>query len=380
MITLLSLLLSAVLVLCFVLLRQLNDIKASHLRALDRAKADRDEAVAAADASLDAVIQSMEEGFLLLDESGHVRSANHSLQLMFALNTDPAGLTVMEALRSHQIHEIVQRTLTDASPASAEIETRGRHYQVNSARIGSGAGAVLVFHDITRLKHLEETRREFVANVSHELRTPLSIVKGYAETLASGEIGVADTRKFAATIEKHADRLTALVDDLLAIAGLESGRMTLHMQPMTLHGAVEHVCQELATKATARGVRLTNRVSPDQQIHADAQRMQQVLTNLIDNAIKYGSADGEVIISAEARGDEVCILVSDDGPGIPVDARDRVFERFYRLDKARSREEGGTGLGLAIVKHIALAHGGRAWVEESPSGGARFGVGLPRLG
>ena len=221
---------------------------------------------------------------------------------------------------------------------------------------------------------LFRSRREFVANVSHELRTPLSMIKGYVETLIDGAKDKPEVAtKFLQTIEKHADRLTYLIEDLLTISRLESGQLVMNLQRADLHGIAEHVVTDLGDRAVAKQVKLLNQVPVGLAAQADGERLRQVLFNLVDNAIKYGRTDGNVVIGGrKAEQPEVELWVRDDGPGIPPEAQPRVFERFYRVDKARSRDDGGTGLGLAIVKHIVQSHGGEVWVESEPGQGATF--------
>lgn len=365
------------------LIRRLN---AEHERALQRQAQQHGHRLSQETARSDAMINSMVEGLLLLDANGRVLMANAAMERLFHLGGQIRGRTVMEALRLHQVQELVQRTLVEGRVIEVEIAQTalggsGRHFMVNSACVtnteGAAQGVVLVFHDITRLKRLEETRKEFVANVSHELRTPLSIIKGYAETLATLPAEPESTRKFAGIIERHSDRLTLLVEDLLTIAGLESGQMAISWQELELRRLTQRVMDELVSKADARGVVLENAVPEKVGVSADLGRLQQVLTNLVDNAIKYGSEDGRVWVEAAQHDEETVISVNDNGPGIPAEARERVFERFYRVDKARSRDQGGTGLGLSIVKHIVQAHGGRVWVEASDMGGAKFCLTLP---
>jgi two-component system phosphate regulon sensor histidine kinase PhoR len=238
-------------------------------------------------------------------------------------------------------------------------------------------GTILVFHDLTRLKQLESARKEFVANVSHELRTPLSLIKGYVETLLDGarnnpEVAV----KFLQTIDRNAERLKLLIEDLLTISELESGKVTLNLQAVELVPLVEKVFGDLKNRAAARNVTLLNQI-PDLTVRADPDRLEQVLGNLIDNAIKYGKAGGVVATGGRVQEGQLEVFVQDDGPGIPAEALDRVFERFYRLDKARSREQGGTGLGLSIVKHIVQSHGGKVWAKSQPGQGGCFCFTLP---
>jgi len=294
---------------------------------------------------------------------------------------------VMEALRLHQAQELVNRTLLDGQVQEFELDLPGldgnRSLQVNSAVVlgpdGRQQGMIVVCHDLTRLKQLENTRREFVANVSHELRTPLSMIKGYVETLIDGAKDNPEVAtKFLQTIEKHADRLTYLIEDLLTISRLESGQVLMNFQRAELHGVADRVLSDLESRAAAKQVTLRNEVPAEFAAHADAERLQQVLFNLVDNAIKYGRTGGSVVIGAR-RNDkkQIELWARDDGPGIPLEAQTRVFERFYRVDKARSRDAGGTGLGLAIVKHIVQSHGGEVWVESEPGKGAMFCFTLP---
>jgi len=254
--------------------------------------------------------------------------------------------------------------------------------QLNVAAITSvdrrRLGTILVFHELTRMKQLERIRQEFVANVSHELRTPLSHVKGYVETLLSGaKDDPAVTTRFLQTIERNAGRLQLLIEDLLTISELESGRVKLNFQTLSLRKIAYKLCEDFKTRAAARTITLVNEV-PEFLVRADASRVEQVLSNLLDNAIKYGRPGERVTLGARASGaTEVEVFVQDDGPGLPPEALERVFERFYRVDKARSREQGGTGLGLAIVKHIVQSHGGRVWAQSEPGRGATFFFTLP---
>ena len=236
-----------------------------------------------------------------------------------------------------------------------------------------------MIHDLTQLRQLEAVRQEFVANVSHELRTPLSLIKSAAETLIDGGKDEPDSLlRFLQIIDKNANRLTLLIDDLLMLSTLDSGNIRLALQSVSLRLAVQEAGDDLRGRASARGVAIKNKVDAALIVQADPDRLRQVLSNLIDNAIKYGRIEGEVVISARAldtRRIEIC--VQDDGPGIPADACARIFERFFRGDKARSREQGGTGLGLAIVQHVVQAHGGEVRVESAPGAGARFSFTLP---
>ena len=332
-----------------------------------------------------ALFDSMIEGLLLLDENGKVRLANRAFASLFEITTDIRGKTVLEVLRQHELTELLARVAAEKQVDGYELKLGGlnEHWlQVNAAAIagagGEQQGTLLVFHDLTRLKQLERTREEFVANVSHELRTPLSLIRGYVETLLDGAKDNPEVAtKFLETIHRNSGRLQFLIEDLLTISELESGRLKMNLQPVSLQPLVEKVLEDFKTQAAARRVTLLNEL-PELTAQADANRLHQLLGNLVGNAIKYGRPDGSVRVSASRTDDGMIqVCVRDDGPGIPAESLDRVFERFYRVDKARSREQGGTGLGLAIVKHIVQGHGGRVWVESEPGQGAAFFFTLP---
>ena len=331
------------------------------------------------------LFNSMLEGLLLLDRSRKIYLANRSFKNLFGVKTELRGKTVMEVLRLHELAELVERAEAEKQVFDYELklpELDGRWLQVNAAVISNSAGeregTILVFHDLTRLKQLERTREEFVANVSHELRTPLSLIKGYVETLMDGARNNPEVSEhFLQIIARNAERLDLLIQDLLTISALESGRVQLNLQPVHLHAVADKVIADLKSRADARSVVLKNEL-PDLTANADENRLEQVLANLVDNAIKYGRQQGSVILGGENVGaDKVEIFVRDDGPGIPAESLDRVFERFYRVDKARSREQGGTGLGLSIVKHIVQNHGGEVWASSEPGKGATFFFTLP---
>jgi len=339
-----------------------------------------------AQAQQQVLFNSMLEGLLLLDGKRRIYLANRAFKNLFGLKTELRGKTIMEALRLHELAELVERVETEGQVFDHELklpELSGRWLRVNAAVISNSAGeregTILVFHDLTRVKQLERTREDFVANVSHELRTPLSLIKGYVETLLDGarnDPTIAE--RFLKIIERNAERLDLLIQDLLTISALESGRMKLELQPVNLHLLVEKIFTDLHSRAETKGVKLINEL-PELTASADANRLEQVLANLVDNAIKYGRAQGHVTVGGKELDDgKLEIFVSDDGPGIPAESLDRVFERFYRVDKARSRDQGGTGLGLAIVKHIVQAHGGEVWAASESGKGATFFFTLPK--
>jgi two-component system phosphate regulon sensor histidine kinase PhoR len=326
------------------------------------------------------LFNSMVEGLLLLDERGHIQLANRAFASLFGVTVDIRGRTLLEAVRLHELAELVRSLDSQKQVLGYELKLSGlseRWLQINAAAIFNGNGerhgTVLVFHELTRLKRLESARQEFVANVSHELRTPLSLIKGYVETLLDGARDKPEVAtKFLQTIDRNAERLKLLIEDLLTISELESGRVKLNLQAVPLSPVVGKVFEDFKARADAKSMRLINQ-APDLAVRADADRLEQVLGNLVDNAVKYGRAKGTVTVGGSARDDgQVEVFVQDDGPGIPLEALERVFERFYRVDKARSREQGGTGLGLAIVKHIVQGHGGRVWATSEPGRGTTF--------
>jgi two-component system phosphate regulon sensor histidine kinase PhoR len=356
-------------------------------RVLAALKDQHEQTAAQVQAQQQAVFNSMVEGVLVLDEAGRVQMVNQTLQRLFSLSTDVRGQTIMEAFRLQELAGLVKRLQQERLVQNYTLELPGmdeRWLEVNAAalsyRDSSARGAILVFHDLTRIKQLERTRQEFVANVSHELRTPLSLIKGFVETLLEGARNDPDkTTRFLQTIEKHTDRLTYLIEDLLTISRLESGQIVMNRHPVELRDEVQHVMDDLRSRAGEKNVVLENTVPVGLTARADRDRLQQVIFNLVENAIKYGRNVGRVVVGGRLLPEKgkVELSVQDDGPGIPADSRDRVFERFYRVDRARSRETGGTGLGLSIVKHIVQAHGGEVWLKSELGAGTTFFFTLP---
>jgi len=238
-------------------------------------------------------------------------------------------------------------------------------------------GAIGVFFDITKLERLEHVRQEFLSNVSHELRTPLTAILAFVETLEAGGINEEDTQRFLSIIRRNATRMHSLIDDILELSAIEAGNIQVKTEEIQLQYLVNDVITSLAAAAAMHRIALENKVNREVTVFADPRRLEQMLTNLVDNAIKFNRDGGRVVIRHE-NGLRDRIFVEDTGEGIPAQHLQRLFERFYRVDRARSRELGGTGLGLAIVKHLARVHGGEVVVESKLGEGSRFAIELPR--
>jgi len=345
------------------------------------------------DFSLRAILSSMVEGVMILDRQLRIRLLNQRLQEMFLLPRPPLGRTVMEAFRNHFLHQVIERTLQSDSAQSAELqielrEAEGfitRHFQVTSVGLRPGEqggfdGVLLVFHDISQIRSLEAVRKEFVANVSHELRTPLSILSGYLETLLETDVDPESTRRFLETMYRHARRLNALLENLLLLSQLESGRLPLHLSTVAAGDFCQRALERFEPVMTGAGISVTVSAPEGLTFTTDTLRLEQALSNLIDNALKYGRQPGlRLSLAAELDGQDIVLRVSDNGPGIPLRDQPHIFERFYRVHKDRSRDAGGTGLGLSIVKHTMQLLGGTVSVESSPGQGATFILRFPRV-
>ena len=335
---------------------------------------------------LEAILAGMAEAVVVLDRDGEILRTNTRVAASFGL--DPGeplvGRRLAELLRDPGLRDLLRTGLAGHSTVRRElvIDAGGlRHLEVSLAPTGQADTWVLLARDISETRRLEQVKTDFVANVSHELRTPLTAIKGVAETLMdSGTDDPVRTRLQIGIIDRHAERLGRLIDDLLVLSDLEIGRMPLRARDVDLTIAVADALALLAPRAAARGVRIEEQGISGQHLHVDPDRLAQVLINLVDNAVKFSPEAGTVVIdaapSAAAEG-WVTLGVSDRGRGIPQAEIPRLAERFYRVDRARSRELGGTGLGLSIVKHIARAHGGRLAIESELGRGTRVTVELP---
>ncbi|KAB2649313.1 MAG: ATP-binding protein [Verrucomicrobiota bacterium] len=329
----------------------------------------------------------MIEGVIVLDSKGFIRLSNKAASSLFGFSNPAVGRSLIEVVRNYEVNEIISRLAEDSEVLGHDLRIEGvnppRFLQINALalrnRDGMYDGAILVFHDLTRMRELEVVRQEFVGNVSHELRTPLSLVKSAVETLIDGAKDDTKTLgRFLEIIERNANRLSLLIDDLLLLSTLDSGRMQLQLQAVGLYLAINEISEDLLPAAQRRGITIVNQVKEDIYASADPNRLRQVLSNLIDNAIKYGKNEGSIYISSSVLATKrIEVRIMDDGPGIPLDVQSRIFERFFRVDKARSRDQGGTGLGLAIVKHVVQAHGGDVRVESELGKGSTFIFTLP---
>jgi two-component system phosphate regulon sensor histidine kinase PhoR len=332
-----------------------------------------------------AILGSMVEGVAVVNASERLLFANPGFEEILNLDVPTqSGSALVEIVRQTELLEAVRQVLKGEPRVEAEIVTgtlRQRFFAVTVASVTAAAtsGAVIVLHDITELRKLERVRRDFVANVSHELKTPLTAIQGFAETLLAGAIDDPKNRvRFLEIILDHSRRLARLTDDLLRLSKMDADRLDLEVQRLSVPYFVES-CVETAQRPAAEkdlriSVNLQDRL-PD--IAADRRRLAEVLQNLLDNAIQYTSPGGQIMLSASADAGEVKFTVSDSGIGIPQADQPRIFERFYRVDAARSRQVGGTGLGLAIAKHLVEAHGGRIWVESEVGQGSQFYFTVP---
>lgn len=336
---------------------------------------------------LEAVFLSMFEGVMVVDKEGYVLIMNKALMDFMGATHDPIGRKPLEIIRNIEIQNLADKVLgLKSGVETVELSVllpEEKNLLIHATpviRNGETEGAVLVFHDITQIKRLENVRKDFVANVSHELRTPVSTIKGYAETLLEGALDDKENaRDFVQIIYSDADRLAKLINELLDLAQLESGNMKLSFVACPLRPIVERVLKLLSKKMTEKSIKVET-IIPNNlpRMKADEISVVQILLNLIENAVKYNKPNGTITISAKEHDGFVEVSVSDTGIGIPEEDLPRIFERFYRVDKAHSRQLGGAGLGLSIVKHMVLAHQGEVFAESVLGQGSTFRFTLPK--
>lgn len=334
-----------------------------------------------------AILSSMVEGVAVVAGDERILFCNWAFEQILELPEGSSqGRTLVEALRQADLVALVRQALSGAEELTGEVEVgtvRRRNFSVTAAPVRSAGanGAVLVLHDITELRRLERVRRDFVANVSHEFKTPLTAIQGFAETLLSGALDdKANRGRFVEIIREHARRLARLTDDLLKLSRIEAGRLELEIRPIRVEALVNGCIETARLNAKARGLEIHVDLQGNAPaVRGDGAQLGEVLQNLIDNALQYTPSGGQIEVKARANGREVIFTVTDTGIGIPESDLERIFERFYRVDAARSREAGGTGLGLAIARHIVDAHGGRIWVESAVGQGSRFHFSIPTV-
>src|SRR6266568_5527132 len=348
---------------------------------------ENDQTVGVSAELLDATINEMREGLLVIDHEMCVLASNKAARNLLSNVDDRIELRrLTELTRNPAIYDAFLDALHGQERAGVKVETYNQGRQVFDLRVaplrssnGKGTqGAVGVFFDITRLERLEVIRQEFLSNVSHELRTPLTSIVALAETLETGALDDPENnRRFLAIIQKNAARMHRLIDDILELSAIEAGNVRIDQEIIPLRPLVEDIIFSLSATASTRNIAVRNLIPPATEVFADPLRLMQMLTNLIDNAIKFNRDNGTISIML-SRDDVDRITVEDTGEGIPSHHLDRLFERFYRVDRARSRELGGTGLGLAIVKHLARAHDGEVTVRSQLGEGTEFTIELPR--
>ncbi|XXT23516.1 ATP-binding protein [Sorangium sp. So ce429] len=374
------------------LARALNHLTSELSRSIADVRTERD--------LLAGILDGMSEGVLVLDRDGQIVLANRALRAMAPLGDDALGRSVIEAIRNARLTEAIQLAGKRDEPVDVEVElgrTLPRRLLVRVSRRKSPAGGgrdargpdhdgasaepglIAVFHDVTDLRRLETIRTDFVANVSHELRTPVTAISTAAETLQLGALQDPDeAAEFVDVIDRHAKRLRHLVDDLLDLSKIEAKNFRLALAELDIAPAIEHVTHLLGEAARRRRVTVTVDADALPPARCDRRALEQVLMNLLDNAIKYAGEGAHVTVKARSLDQQVTIAVTDDGPGIPPHHLGRIFERFYRVDAGRSRDLGGTGLGLAIVKHLVELMNGSIEVESAIGRGTQFTVRLAR--
>lgn len=336
----------------------------------------------------EAIFASMTEGVIALDAKDHIVAINQAAIEFMKIDRDQSLLKpIYEVIRIAELHEFVNKTVKSTGKVEMEFilpAENKRYFQAHGTALldstGKRIGVVLVFNDITRLKKLENVRREFVANVSHELKTPITAIIGSAETLlVNTPENSKDLKRFLEIIANHSDRLNSLVDDLLTLARIESEgeQGVIPLAKNRLFPVIESAIQACQMNSNLKNIKIVLKCDPYIEANYNSHQLEQSIINLIDNAIKYSEPDTTIFINIIAFSDEIVISVEDQGAGIEKKHLPRLFERFYRIDKGRSRDVGGTGLGLAIVKHIALAHGGKVSVDSEIGQGSKFRIHLP---
>lgn len=360
---------------------------AAALNRMARQLKDRIDTIVRQSNEQEAILGSMAEGVLAVDNQEQIISINTAAAELLGCRPSEAHQHRLSDLNaSLDLQRVVARTLGTGQPLESDLQWDGepaRIFQVRGTPLydaaGQTAGAVIVLNDVTRLRRLENLRRDFVANVSHELKTPIASIKGFVETLLDGA-DPESSRRFLSIIAKQADRLNAIIEDLLTLSKMEQseGGGDIQMQWTPLDRVVREAIEECQTQASERQIAVRCRCQGNVEHRVNAALLEQAIVNLLDNAIKYSEPGREVTVAVEQTDGDTLIRVIDQGCGIEKQHLSRLFERFYRVDRARSRKQGGTGLGLAIVKHIVGVHGGQVSVQSVPGAGSTFTIRLPR--
>ncbi|MDI6865250.1 MULTISPECIES: cell wall metabolism sensor histidine kinase WalK [Thermodesulfovibrio] len=376
-----------ILVLILVIFILIGKIKTLSLKIQDlkAQKHSYDFSIVKSPQSFETILKSITEGLLIIDPKGYIMLANQSFKDILKIDEPPEGRLVIEVIRNIDLINLISSSISKKEDLAEEITLKkaGKDIYLLAKAMpvvdseGTISFLIILLHDITRLKQLENVRRDFVANVSHELKTPVTAIKGYAETLLDGAINDKEnSKKFIEIIKNQADRLNALVEDLLTLSRIEFGDIKIEKENIVLDELISSVFQILKDKAQKKGVLLQKEIPPETAIYADQYRMSQIMINLVDNAIKF-TEKGFVKVRFFKENSKEVISVEDTGIGIPKEHIHRIGERFYRVDKARSRQLGGTGLGLAIVKHLVLAHGWQLQIESEVEKGTKVKIVIP---
>jgi two-component system phosphate regulon sensor histidine kinase PhoR len=331
------------------------------------------------------ILESTRECVLVVGLDMRIAAANQPSISAFSRHSDAMeGRRLSEVIRDAALHDAFRWTLEQRKPSDLQIEfnsggNRKFDVHISPIHLDGLPQAIGFFHDITQVERLESVRQEFLSNISHELRTPLTSILAFVETLEDGAIDDSENnRRFLGVIRRNAERMRALISDILELSMIESGNVVIDVRNVELRPLVDAIFDDLAAKASARNIKLENKVQAGLQVGCDPMRLEQMLTNLIDNAIKFNREGRNVAVSLERKLDSDLISVTDSGEGILPDHLGRIFERFYRADRARTSDVGGTGLGLAIVKHLARLHGGEVSAISELGTGSTFTIDLPR--
>ncbi len=361
--------------------REFYDLSVTLNETADRIR-EQMEVISEQNTEMEAIIENMREGVMLLDRGGRIKTINRAMGDIAECRLSCIGKRPLEVLLNSEVQDACDRILKGEKEYSLTVSPEDeRYYEVYALRIPEG-GALIVFYDISAHRRLEKIRRDFVANVSHELKTPLTSIRGYVETLASGDFSIDEQgESFLLTIRKNAEQMTNIVNDLLELTRLEERPAGLTPVPLDAAGVFRSAVETCTPMAEEKQIKIENRIDSPVMVTADEAALNRVVKNLLDNAVRYSPAGTAVEMFCETGDREIIFGIRDQGPGIADPHKDRIFERFYRIDKERSRATGGTGLGLSICKHAVSAMNGRIWVKSPPDdsdSGSVFFFALPR--